>query len=225
MIDRARARFPADLLDLARSHVAVLVAIRFGHVIIIAALGRPIAVHLRVECPIGNVKSLDDVGQRGAPQLIGREPTICIPLANGVPHLRLADFHRQHAFRAERFLDFLVRHQRARTAKIATLPNASRLKNRNGLATLAFDGNAVGLPAALGIGNPAQRRDKIVFDNALAAGRGQFNLARRHCAAEGADQRLLGGVPLRFAAAGRAGEFLLGCGVRHYSSLHLITSS
>ena len=43
----------------------------------------------------------------------------------------------------------------------------------------------------------------------------KFDLRGRCRAAEWADERFLAGIPLRLAAAGGAGEFLLGGGFRH----------
>src|SRR5271166_2755025 len=95
-------------------------------------------MHLRVECPVGDVKALDRVGERRALELVRSEPPAAVPLADGTAHLVLTDLHRQQTLRPERRLDFLVRHQGGRTAKIASLPDALLVKDRNGLATLAF---------------------------------------------------------------------------------------
>ena len=105
-------------------------------------------MNLRVERPVRNVKAFDRVGERGVLELVRREPAAAIPLANGIAHLVFADLHRQQTFRAERFLDFLVRHERGRAAEIAALADARGVKDGNGLAALAFDGSFGRLPAA-----------------------------------------------------------------------------
>ena len=144
--------------------------------------------------------------------LLGANQRLPYQLADGIAHLVIADLHGQDAFRAESLLDFLVGHERGGAAKIATLPDALGVEDGNGLATLAFDGGFGRLPAALRIGNAAQGRDEIVLDDDFVAGGGEFGLGGRDRAAERADQRLFGGIPLRLAAAGGAGEFFLGGG-------------
>jgi hypothetical protein len=56
-------------------------------------------------------------------------------------------------------------------------------------------------------GMPRKAATKIMLDNDLGARGGKFGLGRGNGAAERADERLLGRVPLRLAPAGRAGEF------------------
>jgi hypothetical protein len=61
---------------------------------------------------------------------------------------------------------------------------------------------------------------QVVFDNDLIACFREFDLCRGRYAAKGAHERLLDGIPLRFAAAGRAGEFLLSPGFQSGVTLH-----
>ena len=104
---------------------------------------------LRVKGPVGNVEPLHNVGEGRMFELVRREPAAGVPLADGIAHLVLADFHRQQTFRPKSVLDLLIRHERGGTAKIAALADARGVKNRNGLAALAFDGGFFRLPAAL----------------------------------------------------------------------------
>ena len=215
MVHGAGAGHPADFLYLTCLDAAVGVAKGFGLVVVIAAEGGPVGVDLGVEGPVGNVKALGGVGQGGVFEAVGGEPAAGIPGANGVAHLAFGELHGQKAFRAEGGLDFLVGNEGGGAAEIAALADMRGVEDGNGLATLAFDGDFFRLPAALVIGNAAQGGDQIMFDDDLLAGGVDFGLGGRDGAAERAEDRLLGGVPLRFAAAGGAGEFLLGSGVGH----------
>src|SRR6185437_1277476 len=141
MIERAGAGLPANVLDLARLSAAAGIGVGFRCVIIIAALGGPVGVDLRVECPVGDVKAFDGVRERGVFQFVRREPAAAVPATDGIANLTFAELHRQQAFGRESLFDFFVRHERRGTAKIATLAHASRIENRNRLATLALNGN------------------------------------------------------------------------------------
>src|SRR5207237_2457734 len=87
-----------------------------------------------------------------------------------------------------------------------------RVEDRDGLAALAFDHRFLRLPSTLPVRNRAQSSDQIMLDYGRFTAARQLNLCGRCCAAEGADQRFLGGIPLRLAAAGGAGEFFLSDG-------------
>ena len=172
-------------------------------------------MYLGVERPIGNIQTAHRVSERPGLELVRREPAGAIPLTNGIAHLRLGQFHRQQTFGPERLLDFLVGHEGGRSAEIAALADVFGIKHRNGLAALALHRDSLYLPAALIVGDVAQRGDKIVLLDDLLAGGGQFELRRRRRATIRTDKRLFGGVPLRLAAAGGTGEFFSGGGFRH----------
>ena len=175
---------------------------------------------LRVKRPVRNVKALDRVGQRGALELVGREPAVAVPVggSNRAPGLAAissaAGFPGRKASLISSYGTSAVEPQKSQRWL-----DCARIKYRNGLATLAFDRDFVRLPAALVIRDAAQSRHQVVLDNDFVRPWRQFGLAGRHRAAKRANQRLLGRVPLRLAAAGRAGEFLLCCGVGHSSKI------
>ena len=89
------------------------------------------------------------------------------------------------------------------------------VKDGNGLATLAFDGDFFGLPAALPIGNAAQGGDQIVFDDDLRPVAVSSAWAGETVPQNGQTSAFLAGFHCDFAAAGGAGEFFLGGGVGH----------
>ena len=101
------------------------------------------------------------------------------------------------------------------TSVFRALPDPRRVKHRNGLATLAFDRGLLRLPAALMIGNRAQRGGQIVFLDDLIAPRREFDMRGRSGPAIRTDERLLAGIPLRLAATSGAGEFIAGRYFRH----------
>src|SRR6185436_15917185 len=138
----------------------------------------------------------------------GREPLALVPAADLLAHRGVGDAEWQQALRPDRRLDLFVGNQLRRSAELAALADASGIEDRHRLAAPALHGAALGLPAAVLLGDLAQRADEIeLFDPP----------ARRHLvggfgAAERAHQLLLARVPFGLRAAGRAGMFLEGDG-------------
>src|SRR5690348_14475294 len=192
MIELAPAWFPTNFLDLAGLGVAVGVAIGFGFVIVITGFGGPIGMDLGVEGPVRKIDAANDVGHGGAFQTIGREPTVAIPLAQTVAHLRLGNCEWEQTFRADRRFDFFVRDDLCGAAEFAALSDARGIKDGDGLAALAFDGFLFGFPAALIGGKRSQSFGEVVFFD--FAGRRNFH--RRNRAAVGADERFFLWIPM-----------------------------
>ena len=118
-------------------------------------------------------------------------------------HLPLVHLERQHALRADRRADLRVVEQRRRAAEVAVLADPRRVEDRHRLAALALDGALLIEPAAIGVGNLAQRRYEIVLDERAAV----VDRERSCGAAERADQQLPRRVPLGLRAARGAGVF------------------
>ena len=198
----AGRRHPAHVLDLARARLPAFL-VRLGRVVVVAGIGRPLRVGLRVERPVRQVDALHRVGQRALLERIRREPQLAVPLPDAIARRALAHHERQHALGAERGLGFLVRHELRRAAELAVLRLPLRIEHRDRVAALAAHLALVGLPAARVVGEAAQRGGEVVLGDRA----GEFvELGRRLGAAERADQLLLGGIPVGFAAARRARE-------------------
>jgi len=207
----ARRRLPADVPHLPRAQLAVF-GVRLGRVVVVPGLGGPRRVDLRVERPVRQVDAVHGVGQRGSLQPVRREPQPAVPRADAVARRAFADPERQHAFRAERRLGFVVRHDLRRPAEVAVLRLPRRIEDRDRVAALALDLPPRRLPAAAVVADPAQRGDEIVLGDAA----GGVELRRRLGAAERADELLLGGAPVRLAAAGGTRELRQRRGFRRH---------
>src|SRR5262245_45067779 len=129
MVYRASAWHPARVLHLAGLRASVRVGVAFRGVIVVARLRAPIRVSLYVKSPVRQINSSDRVGQRGGFQPVRCEPTAPIPLPNCLAHVAFADLERQQTFRTDWSLDLFVGHKLRRTAKVATLRNACRIKH------------------------------------------------------------------------------------------------
>ena len=200
VLDLARGRLPAHVPDLTRLRAPAF-PIGLGRVVVVARLGVPWAHDLRVERPVRNVDAVHAVDERAALQLAGREPLARVPPPDLLADARVRHDERQQALRPDGRLDFLIVDERRRAAEVAVLADALGVEDRDGLAALALDGALLGLPAAVLVGNLAQRLGEIeLFDH---AGRG-VDGERRRRAAERADEQLLCRVPLRLRAARRA---------------------
>ena len=127
--------------------------------------------------------------------------------AHPVARIRFGNFELQQALGPDGRLDVLHGDERGGAAEIATLGHPRGIKDGDRLAALALDVTLFDLPAALVIGDPAQRRDQIVLDDPAGVG---VEFRRRGRAAERADQRLLGRIPDRLRSARGTGEFLSG---------------
>ena len=79
----ARGRLPADMPHLPRLHTASLL-VRFRRVVVVAGLGSPPRVDLRVESPIRQVDAPHRVGQRFILERRRRKPQVSIPRANAI---------------------------------------------------------------------------------------------------------------------------------------------
>src|SRR5687767_11597253 len=86
MIALTPARLPSNFPHLSGFGVAVGIAILFGLVIVITALGGPIGLDLGIEGPVRDVEAFDGIGQRLPAQLIGCEPTSGIPASHRITH-------------------------------------------------------------------------------------------------------------------------------------------
>src|SRR5262245_26467318 len=164
---------------------------------------------LGIEGPVGDVKAFDLIGERPALERVRSEPAAAIPSADVLTDLGFAEFHRQHTLWTKRLLDLLVRHQRARTTKVTSLPDSRFIEYRNRLTALAADRGFLRLPSAPAVRDVPQGGDQIVFLDCFASRCGQLDLRGRGGTAEGADERLALWVPLRFATARGTGEFRL----------------
>ena len=186
---------PADVLS-------VLPRIRAG-------FGRPRRVRLRVKCPVRQVQPFCRVGQGLGSEPVRREPAVAVPGADEVASLGLSHLERQERFRRERVLDLLVRHELGRPAEVAPLADLVCIEHRNRVAALAAHRRLLGMPSARGIRDRAQRLGEVVLDNdrAFAA---FLEIRRRLGAAERADERLFGGIPVGLAPAGGAVVFRAG---------------
>src|ERR1043165_5196909 len=129
MVQAAAAGFPTGFLHLPGLDLALRVGVSIGFVVMVAAFGRPIRVHLGIEGPVRNIEPLYGISERHPLELIGRKPAAPVPAANRVAHLGFADLHREQTFWPEGILDLLVRHQRRRTAEVAPLPNSLRIED------------------------------------------------------------------------------------------------
>src|SRR4029079_7286592 len=132
------------------------------------------------------------------------EPLAVVPAADLLAHRGVGDAERQQALRADRRLDLFVGDELRRPAELAALADASGIEDRHRLAAAALHGAALGLPAAVLLGDLAQRADEIEFFDRAA----RCHLVRGFGAAERAHQLLLARVPFGLRAAGRAGMFL-----------------
>src|SRR6187399_3080246 len=103
-----------------------------------------------------------------------------------------------------------IGHQCRGTAEITEAANLVRIKNGNRLAALAADGSLLGLPASRVIGDTAESAHQVVFDD-CGFGAERLECGWRLRTAERAYQRLPGGIPVGFRAAGRTMKFLAGC--------------
>ncbi len=119
-----------------------------------------------------------------------------------VAHAVAVDLERQHALRADRRLDLLVGDERRRAAELAVLPHARGLEHHHRVAALALHAAALGLPAALVVGQLAQRRDEVELPPTLPVV--AIEPVRRLGAAERAHELLLGGF--HSACAPQAGH-------------------
>ena len=136
----------------------------------------------------------------------GASHLLLYQLADLLADGRFRDLERQQALRPDGRLDLVVGDQRRRSAEVAALRDALRIEHRDRLAALALHAAALGLPAAVGVGDLAERANEIeLLDRA-----GLRDLVRRFGAAERADQLLLARVPLGLRAAGRAGVLFVG---------------
>ena len=189
-----RHRVPADL----GFPLAVLVAL--------AAFGGVVGADLGIEGPVRQVHAVQRVGQGLAAQVVGRPEVRSVPLLHPIARAGCVHRKRQQALGPDDVTGFFERHQRRRPAEIAGLGLLRAREHADGLAVLALDRAPLPLPAARAGRNGLQRSDQIVFDDLAAL----LHFIGRLGAAEGADQRLLGRVPLRLAAAGGAGQLLLG---------------
>src|ERR1043165_6352615 len=103
----ARRRLPTHMLHLAGLHPATLV-ISFGGVVVIACLGSPRRVDLRVERPIRQIDAAHGTGERAAFECVRRKPELAVPRADPVARTRFADRERQHALWTKSRLGFFV---------------------------------------------------------------------------------------------------------------------
>lgn len=120
-----------------------------------------------------------------------------IPLADGFSDLGVGNFKREETLGSNRSLDLGVRRESRRTAKVATLRDASSRKNTDCLTALAFDGHLAGCPAALLLWNFAQGSGEVVFNDFA----GERFLILGDGAAKGAAQFLRGRFPLSLGTA------------------------
>jgi len=133
MLQPARRRLPANVLNLPCLRVAVVVGVAFGRVVVVPGFGGPARVDVRIEGPVRQVDALDCVRQRAAFQCVGRQPKLAIPAAYAVARLVFAHLERKHAFRPKRILGLLIRDQLCGAAEFTALRLAVRIEHRNGL--------------------------------------------------------------------------------------------
>src|SRR4051794_26582096 len=124
MVQLTTAGLPPNFLHLARFDFSVRITVAFLLVIIVAALGRPIRMDVRIKSPVWNVESFDGVCERGILEFVGSKPAAAIPAANGIARLAFTELHRQQVFRTKGLLDLLVRDERGRAAEIAALTDS-----------------------------------------------------------------------------------------------------
>ena len=110
--------------------------------------------------------------------LARREPSASPPAADVVANPARVDSKRQHALRADRRPDLLVVHERRRAAELAVLADPRRIEHHDRTTGLALDAAPLGLPAALLVGQLAQRLDQIELDD-LARARDRSGTATR----------------------------------------------
>ena len=166
-------------------------------------------MHLGVERPVRDVEAVHGVDERCfAPAVLAR--AICCATSGECRRGRacLSILKGSTPVRPDRRLDLVVVHERRRAAELAILADALGVEHHHRLAALALHAASRGLPSALVIGQFAQRRHQIELNHLAGL---SIELVRRFRSAEGADQLLLGGVPLGLRAAGRA-RMLVECG-------------
>jgi hypothetical protein len=156
---------------------------------------------LRVERPVRNVKALDRVDEGRDRQLPWRKPPAPPPSTDVVANAAGIDSKWQHTLRADRRSDFLVVHQRGRSAELTVLPHASGIEDHDRATRLTLNAAARGLPPSLFFGKLAQRLHQIELDDVPVL---TIDLIRRLGAAERAEQLLRGRIPLRLSTARRA---------------------
>ena len=200
---RVRPRAPSARAAPAASRVRPPARVGLGRVVVVARLGGPFGVDLRVERPVGQVDAAHGVGQRAALERRRREPQPAVPRADAIARLGLAHPERQHAFRPERGLRLGVGHELRRAAELAVLRLARRIEHRDRVAALALDLALVGRQrAVVGRRSPRSAPDEIVLDDRA----GGIQLRRRLGPAERAHELLLRRIPRGLAPAGRTRE-------------------
>src|SRR4051794_19661563 len=100
MFERAAGVFPARVLDLASLRAAAGVLIAFGGVVMIPRFRGPFRGHLGVEGPIGEVKSVDCVGEGATLELVRRKPATAIPCTHCVANIVRTLLEGEDALRA-----------------------------------------------------------------------------------------------------------------------------
>src|SRR3972149_4764157 len=103
--DFARRWFPADVLHLARSGPAAVIAVGLGRVVVVPRFGFPRARRMGVERPVRNIYPAHAVDERALLQRARREPLARVPAADLLPHLALRDLEREQRLRPDRCLD------------------------------------------------------------------------------------------------------------------------
>src|SRR3954471_14219432 len=109
MIERPGTRLPAGLLHRSGLCLSIRIAVSLALCVMIAGFRSPLCVGMRVEGPVGEVNSFQRIRERCALEPVRREPTIPVPGANVVAHLRLGQLERHYALGTDRILGLLVR--------------------------------------------------------------------------------------------------------------------
>src|SRR5436305_13497475 len=201
----SRRGLPADVAHLPRARRAVF-AIGLGRVVVVAALGGPIGLDVRIERPVGKVNALDGIRQRTPLEGARREPKPAVPRSDSIAGRALRDLEWKHALGAKGALGLVVRNELRRSAELAVLRLPSGIEDGDRVTALAAYLAPGRLPSALIVGDAAQRSDEVVLDDRATGGERH----RRFGPAEWADHFLLRRIPDRLAAAGGTCEFRLG---------------
>src|SRR4051812_33026935 len=130
MLDTARCRFPTDVANLTGLRASLVVAVRFGRVVIVARFRFPRTHGLRIEGPVRNVNAANAIDECPALQLPWGQPLARVPSPNLLPDLTLADLEREQTLRADRRLDLGVIDQRRGSAESAVLADPLGIEHR-----------------------------------------------------------------------------------------------
>ena len=164
----ASGPIPSIALNLPLLEIAVGIPIGLGFVVVVTTLGLPLGLHLSIKSPVGQIDAVQGVGERGTLEFVRGPPPAAIPGAELVADLGFRHHRGQQAFRRDRVLEIVHRHDRGRAAEVAALGGAVGIENADRLAALAFHGFFLGPESALIGRDRGERLFQVMFHDRRA---------------------------------------------------------